>query len=58
LGRQPKFTKDQLLQALKDSGNDPIRAAVALSVSPSTIYRSMVRNGLTVVSQRRIERAA
>lgn len=58
MGRQTKFTKEQLLKALGESGNDPTRAAVALGVSPSTVYRAMGRHGLSVVAERRIEPAA
>lgn len=58
MGRQVKFTKEELLKALEESGNDPTRAAVALQVSPSTVYRAMVRHGLSLVAERRIESAA
>lgn len=54
MARQPKFTKEQLVAALKAANHDLTRAAVALEVAPSTVYRAMVRYGVQVESERRI----
>lgn len=58
MGRPAKFTKDELLAALEAADNDLIKAAVALQVSPSTVYRSMQRYGIELVTERRVESAA
>ena len=58
MGRQPKFSKDDLIAALKAAGGDLTKAAVALGVSPSTVYRSMERNGIEVITERRVRPAA
>lgn len=53
MGRPPKFSKDELLAALEANDFDLTRAAVALGVSPSTVYRAMERHGIQVVTERR-----
>ena len=58
MGRPAKFTRDELLTALASNGSDPIRAAVALKVSLSTIYRAMDRHGIAVETERRITTTA
>lgn len=57
MGRQAKFTKQELVAALKRSEGDLTRAAVELEVSPSTIYRAMVRHGVSVRQTRVVEAA-
>ena len=54
MGRQAKFTKQELIAALRQERGDLTRAAVALQVAPSTVYRAMVRHGVTVEETRRI----
>lgn len=58
MGRPLKFTKAELMDALSASGSDPIRAAVALAVSPSTVYRAMDRYGIQVETEKRIKPVA
>jgi transcriptional regulator of acetoin/glycerol metabolism len=53
MGRQAKFTREQLVAALEESSGDLTRAAVKLDVSPSTIYRAMQRHGIQVITERR-----
>ena len=53
MGRPSKFTKEQLVAALHANEHDLTRAAVALQVSPSTVYRAMQRYGIEVVTERR-----
>lgn len=57
MGRQAKFTKEQLVAALEEASGDLTRTAVALQVSPSTVYRAMVRHGIEVHIERRIRAA-
>jgi transcriptional regulator of acetoin/glycerol metabolism len=58
MGRQVKFTKDELVAALKNEDGDLTRTAVALGVALSTIYRAMDRHGIQVETERRITTAA
>ncbi len=58
MARQVKFTKQELIGALRDADGDLTRAAVALSVAPSTVYRSMRRYGVQVEATRRVVTAA
>jgi transcriptional regulator of acetoin/glycerol metabolism len=51
--RPPKFTKEELVKAIEANDHDLTRAAVALDVSPSTVYRAMERHGIQVVTERR-----
>lgn len=53
MGRPPKITREQLLEALQAHDNDLTRAAVQLGVSPSTVYRAMERHGIQVITERR-----
>lgn len=48
MGRQAKFSKEELIEALQANGHDLTRSAVALQVSPSTVYRAMERYGIQV----------
>lgn len=57
MGRQGKFTKDELIAALKGAEGDLTRAAVALQVAPSTVYRAMRRHGVQVEATRRVVEA-
>lgn len=57
MGRQPKFTKEDLIAALEAASGDLTKAAVALGVSPSTVYRSMERHGIAVITQRTVKAA-
>lgn len=57
MARQAKFTREELIQALEAASGDLTRAAVALDVSPSTVYRAMERHGIEVEIQRRIKAA-
>ena len=57
MSRQPKFTKEEIVAAIKATDGDLIKAAVALGVTPSTVYRSMQRYGIEVVTERRVEAA-
>lgn len=52
--RRTKFTKEELVAALKDNDHDLTRAAVALQVSPTTVYRAMQRHGIAIETERRI----
>jgi len=52
--RPTKFTKEELVAALQANDHDLTRAAVALHVSPSTVYRAMQRHGIEVETERRI----
>lgn len=54
MGRQVKFTKDELIAALQAADGDLMQTAVALGVALSTVYRAMGRHGVTVESTRRI----
>lgn len=54
MGRQAKFTREQLVAALQAADGDLTRAAVALGVAPSTVYRAMARHGVQVQSTRRV----
>ncbi len=54
MGRQSKFTREQLVAALEGADGDLTRAAVALGVVPSTVYRSMQRYGVQVEATRRV----
>lgn len=54
MGRPVKFTKEDLIRALKAADGDLTRAAVSLSVAPSTVYRSMERYGVQVEATRRV----
>lgn len=54
LGRQSKFTREELVAALKESDGDLTRAAVALGVAPSTVYRAMVRYEVQVQSTKQV----
>ena len=51
--RPTKFTKEQLVAALNANDHDLTRTAVALQVSPSTVYRAMERYGIEVITERR-----
>jgi transcriptional regulator of acetoin/glycerol metabolism len=57
MGRPPKLTKDQLLTALTEADGDYLKAAVALQVDLSTVYRSCKRYGIEVHTERRIKAA-
>jgi transcriptional regulator of acetoin/glycerol metabolism len=54
VGRQAKFTKQQLIEALQTAEGDLTRAAVELQVSPSTVYRAMGRHGVVVRETRKV----
>ena len=54
MGRQAKFTKEQLITALEREAGDLTRAAVLLQVSPSTVYRAMLRYGVEIRQTRRV----
>jgi transcriptional regulator of acetoin/glycerol metabolism len=54
MARQAKFTKEELVTALQANDHDLTRTAVALHVSPSTVYRAMERYGIEVETERRI----
>lgn len=58
MGRQVKFTKEELIRALKEADGDLTRAAVALNVVPSTIYRSMRRYRVQVEATREVVEVA
>lgn len=57
MARQPKVTKDQLLEALRRHEGDFLKVAVELQVDLSTVYRSAARYGIEVVRERRIRAA-
>lgn len=57
MGRQAKFTREQLVAALEEATGDLTRAAVALGVAPSTVYRAMTRYGIEVQTTRQIKAA-
>jgi transcriptional regulator with GAF, ATPase, and Fis domain len=57
MSRQPKYTKDEIIAALKATDGDLIKAAVALEVTPSTVYRSMQRYGIEVITERTVKAA-
>ena len=57
MSRQPKYTKAEIIAALKAADGDLIKTAVALQVTPSTVYRSMQRYGIEVITERRVEAA-
>jgi transcriptional regulator of acetoin/glycerol metabolism len=57
MGRQAKFTKQELIAALQKEAGDLTRAAVELNVAPSTVYRAMVRHGVSVRQTRVVEAA-
>lgn len=54
MGRQAKFTKDQLIAALRQEAGDLTRAAVVLQVSPSTVYRAMLRYDVAIRQTRKV----
>lgn len=57
MGRPPKVTKEQLLAALVEAEGDYLKAAVALQVDLSTVYRNCKRHGIEVETSRRIRAA-
>jgi transcriptional regulator with GAF, ATPase, and Fis domain len=57
MGRQAKFTREQLVAALTAAGGDLTRTAVTLEVAPSTVYRAMTRYGIEVETTRQIKAA-
>jgi transcriptional regulator of acetoin/glycerol metabolism len=57
MARQPKVTKEQLLEALRRQEGDFLKVAVELQVDLSTVYRSAARYGIEVIRERRIRAA-
>ena len=56
--RTSKFTREQLVSALTNADGDLTRAAVALEVAPSTVYRAMKRHGIQVRETREVVETA
>lgn len=54
MARTPKFTREELLAALKAHDYELTRTAVQLEVSPSTVWRAMERHGIRVETERRV----
>jgi transcriptional regulator of acetoin/glycerol metabolism len=54
VGQPAKFSREQLITALRNTNGDLTRAAVLLAVSPSTVYRAMERYGVSVQEKRRV----
>lgn len=54
MGRQAKFTKEELIRALEREAGDLTRAAVVLQVSPSTVYRAMLRYDVAIRQTRKV----
>lgn len=54
MGRKSKFTREELVAALKDAEGDLTRAAVKLNVAPSTVYRAMSRYEVQVQSTKAV----
>lgn len=54
MARRPKFTKEELVAALRAAGGDPERARQELGVDLSTVYRAMRRYGVQVQEERRV----
>ena len=50
----PKFTKKQLVAALRLTNGDQSRAAAVLGVGPSTVHRAMKRFSLGLEVERRV----
>ena len=54
MGRHPKFTKEELIEALKAGDGDDAKAAAILEVDPTTVYRARVRYGIEIQTERRV----
>jgi transcriptional regulator with GAF, ATPase, and Fis domain len=54
MGRHPKFTKEELIEALKAGGGDDVKAAAILEVDPTTVLRARVRYGVQIQTERRV----
>jgi transcriptional regulator of acetoin/glycerol metabolism len=57
MARQPKVTKEQLLDALQRHEGDFLKVAVELGIDLSTVYRSAARYGIEVIRERRVTAA-